>query len=276
MRRWMLLFAAFLALALAACEGEGARTALGYTADARRAYEDAMEDFRAHNWIDAQAGFREVKRKYSFTKYAALAELRIADADFEQEKYADAVREYRTFIHDHRSDEDNIAYARSRIADAEYQQIPDSFLLPAPEERDQGSVMDAYKELRGFLHDYPDAKESAHIRELLADVTARLVAHELYVARFYLAKDNYEAAVSRIEYALRNFSAGASELLGDTAAMDKGLEPDALLLLGEVYLKMHKWQEARQSFLVIVNRFPRSALTTPAKGYLQFMQEKGV
>jgi outer membrane protein assembly factor BamD len=233
-----------------------------------------MEDFNGHNWIEAQNAFREIKRKYGFTKYARLAELRIADADYEQEKFADAVREYRTFIHDHRADDEDVAYARSRIAEAEYQQIPDSILLPAPEERDQATLMEAYKELRGYLHDYPDAKESTHIRELLGDVTARLIAHELYVARFYLAKDNFDAAVSRIEYALRNFSAAGGEE-GASVVPDTGLEPDALLLLGEVYLKMHKWKLAKDSFVTILQRYPRSAMTTPAKGYLEFLRTRG-
>lgn len=268
-----------LALAFSAvasgCQKQDAKSALGYTADAKRAYEDALEEFKARNWLESTALMRDVKRKYSYSKYAKLAELRIADADFEQEKYADAIRAYRQFIHDHRSDVEEVAYARSRIAEAEFQQIPDSFLLAANEERDQAGVLDAYKELRGFLHDYPSAKESDHIRELLGEVTARLVRHELYVARFYLQKDNYDAAIARIQYALRNFSA-AIEGPGGEVTGDSGLEPEALLLLGETYLKMRRWNDARQAFATIVDRYPRSPLTVQAKNYLDLMKQRGV
>jgi outer membrane protein assembly factor BamD len=246
----------------------GAKSALGYTADAKRAYEDALLEFNAHNWLDAQTLFREVKRKYSYSKYARLSELRLADADFAQEKYADAIRQYRQFVHDHRSDADEVSYARSRIAEAQYKEIGDSFILAAPEERDQAVIVDTYKELRNYLHDYPDAPESAHIRLLLADVTARLVRHELYVARFYLQKDNYEAAVARIQYALKNFATVGS--------INSGLEPDALLLLGETYLKMHRWIEARESFVAILRQHAASPLTVQARGYLEFMRERGV
>ncbi len=69
----------------------------------------------------------------------------------------------------------------------------------------------------------PNAKESAHVRELLALVVARLVLHELYVARFYLAKDNYEAAVARIQYALHNYAAGGGDL--DVDERRGGLRP---------------------------------------------------
>ncbi len=179
-------FAALLALAgLAACENEQPKTVLGYTEDAKRAYDAAMEQFRAHNWIDAQTQMREVKRKYSYSKFARLAELRVADADYEQEKFADAIREYKDFIHAHRSDAEDVAYARSRMAEATYAEIPESFLMPAAEERDQAAVVDSYKELKSYLSDYPEAKQAPRIRELLAQVTARLIRHELYVARFY-------------------------------------------------------------------------------------------
>jgi outer membrane protein assembly factor BamD len=266
------LLAPLSATAALGCAPEQPKTVLSYTADAKRAYDAAMVEFDDHNWLEAQNLFREVKRKYGYSKYARLAELRIADADFAQDKYADAIRGYRQFVHDHRSDAEEVTYARSRIAEGQYAQIADSFLLPASEERDQAIILDAYKELRGFIHDYPDAKESRHMRALLADVTARLVRHELYVARFYLQRDNFEAAVLRIQYALRNFQ-GAQDSVD---AMDESLEPEALLLLGETYLKMHKWAEARGAFESIVRKYAASGLTLPAKGYLTYMHERGV
>jgi outer membrane protein assembly factor BamD len=261
-------------LAPLGCENTAPKTALGYTADAKRAYEAAMEEFTAHDWIEATALMREVKRKYSYSKYARLAELRIADADLAQEKYADAVREYRQFVHDHRSDPDEVSYARSKIAESEYSQIGESILLAASEERDQAVVYDAYKELRGYVHDYPDSKESKHMRDLLTEVTGRLVKHELYVARFYLQRSNYEAAVLRILYALRNFAPGLdSARPGEPGS---GLEPEALLLLGETYLKMHKWGDARAQFEIIVRRYQDSGLILAARNFLDWMKERGV
>jgi outer membrane protein assembly factor BamD len=274
MRPELPVFALLLAAALPACAGEGPKTALGYTEDAKRAYESAMQDFNAHNWIDAQTEMREVKRKYSYSKYARLAELRIADADMAQEKFSEAIREYKEFVRAHRSDNEDIAYARSKIAEANVSEIPESFLLPAAEERDQATTIDAYKELKSFLADYPDAKEAGHMRELLAHVVSLLVRHELYVARFYLNKENYDAAVARIQYALRNYGAA----IEGPAAVTTGaanLEAEALLLLGTTYLKMHKWTEARQAFQTIVKDFARSPLVVPASNYLEYLKRQG-
>ncbi len=266
---------AALAASTTACEKPEARTALSYTADAKRAYDEALKEFESHNWIESQALFREVKRKYHYSKYAKLAELRISDADFEQEKFAEAIRGYRQFVHDHRSDAEEVGYARSRIAEAQYRQIGESFLLPTADERDQAVILDAFKELKGYVHDYPNSTESPKIRELLADVTARLMRHELYVARFYLARDNFQAAVNRIQYAMRNFAGGPS-LRAPAEVVDSGYEAEALLLLGEVYLKMKKHPEAREAFNAILREYPRSPLVVQAENFLAYMKARGV
>jgi outer membrane protein assembly factor BamD len=262
---------------LAGCGNNEPKTALSYTADAKRAYDEAMKEFDSHNWIEAQSLMREVKRKFSYSKFARLAELRIADADFEQEKFSEAIRGYRQFVHDHRSDVEEVSYARSRIAEAQYSQISESFLLPTADERDQAVIIDAFKELKSYVHDYPNAKESQKIRELLADVTARLMRHELYVARFYLRLDNFPAAVLRVQYAMRTFAGGPNTREAQPGeVIDGGLEAEALLLLGEVYLKMHKFNDARESFNVLLHDYPRSPLVLQANNYLAYMKERGV
>ena len=271
-RRSMTLLAV-LAVVASACEGEPPpKTGLTYTANAEHAYEAAMKEFNAHNWAESQPLFSEVKRKFSYTKQARLAELRYADADFEQEKYAEALREYKQFIHDHRSDAENVEYARERVAETNYKQISDSFLLPSADERDQGAIQDAYTDLLAFLKDYPKSKQTPHACSLLEDVIARLVRHELYVARFYLARDNFEAAVSRVQYAMRHYAGNeacppgrADETKPENAF---GLVPDALLLLGETYLRMHRPEDARTAFETIVTRYPQSELVVQAKKYL--------
>jgi outer membrane protein assembly factor BamD len=263
-----------LALGVAACE-PAPKTALGYSDSAKRAYDAAMDEFRMHSWIQAQNLFREVKRKYSYSKYARLAELRIADADYAQEKYPEAIHEYKDFVHAHRSDEDDVAYARSRIAEATFAEIPDSFLMPAEYERDQASVVDAYKEVKSYLADYPTAKEAPRMRVLLAQSIARLVKHELYVARFYLRKDNTDAAVARIEYALHNYG-GTLKGSNDPTTGSSDLIAEALVLLGETYMRMQKWPDAREAFQAVLRGFERSPHAVEARNYLDLLRSRGV
>jgi outer membrane protein assembly factor BamD len=262
-------------LGLCACEGEGPKTALGYTDSAKRAYDAAMDEYRMHSWIQAQNLLRDVKRKYSYSKYARLAELRIADADYEQEKYPEAIHEYKDFIHAHRSEEEDVAYARSRIAQATYAEIPESFLMPAEEERDQASVFDAYKEIKSYLADYPASKEAAKMRGLLKQVIGRLLKHELYVAHFYLGKDNYDAAVARLEYGLHNYGV-ALKTSDDGTNRGADLLAEALVMLGKTYLRMHRWPDARDAFLAVVRGYESSPSVVEAKNYLEYLRKRGV
>jgi len=229
-------------------------TALDYTDNARKEYETAMEAFEDKNWQLANDLFAEVKRKYAYSRYARLAELRLADANFVQERYAEAISGYKEFIHDHPNDPE-VPYARYRVAKGEFDSVSQSVMLPPLEERDLASVNDALSTLRSYLSDYPSSEHSAELQYMLDVVLGLLARHELYVARYYLNSGRFEAAVLRCEYALKTFKSS-------------GLEPEALVLLGEVYLKQKRKKDAREVFDRVLTQYPESAFAVPAKNYL--------
>lgn len=262
--------AALVVLALAApsigCEsfdiaGTGPRATLTYTEDARLAYQEAMEAFRAREWENAKALFTEIRTRFPYAREARLAELRLADIAFEQEKYTDAIAAYRDFVSAHRSDRD-VEYAKYRIAKALYLDIDDTILLPPQEERDQATTVEAYKEIRSFQKEYPRSRYHRDLAYMLEVVTGRLTRHELYVARYYEKRDDYEAAIARIDYALKSFP-------------QSGLEPEALVLKGETLLKMHKWAEAKDVFSTVIDAYGGPFAVT-ARRFLDEMQRKGV
>lgn len=227
---------------------------LQYAEDAERTYKKAEGAFLDKDWEEARILFQEVKRKYAYSRFARLAELRIADIDFEQEKFSTAITGYRAFVHDHRTDA-GAAYARFRICRALFSQVSDTLLLPPQEERDQASIHDAYRELSSFLLDHPDSKWTKEAKFMLVSVTDRLVRHELYVARYLLRQDRFEPAAKRIQYALRTYDGS-------------GLEAEAMVLLGETYLKMKRGKEARELLSQVVKSYPASPFADVAGRYL--------
>jgi outer membrane protein assembly factor BamD len=253
-----------VALALGGCGGSNVEKgggALRYSEDAKKAYEKAMVAFEDHDWEKAKAEFKDVKNKYAYSRWARLAELRIADINARSEHMAEAVQGYRGFVHDHRTDPE-VPYARYRICKTLFDQIGEPFLLPPLEERDQAMNVDAYKELKSYVQEYPAGRYGAETAYMLAVVTGRLVRHELYVARYYLRKDAFDAATARIRYALRAYDGS-------------GLEPEAIVLLGETYLKMHKAKEARETFAMVLGKYPASAFSQTAKNFLVEMDRQG-
>lgn len=258
------LLACAVAAGSVACKGPNrqANSPLQYTENARRDYEAALKAYFDRDWEEATTLMQEVKRKYSYSRYARLAELRIADADFHQEKYPEAITGYKGFVHDYPNDPE-VSYARYKIARALYEQSSQSLLMPPLEERDLAAVNDAYSTIKEFLQDYPNYKRARELDYMLEVVTGLLVRHELYVARFYLNKDNYDAAVARCQYALRNYE-------------NSGLEPEAMVLLGETYLKMKQRKKARAVFEHVLAMYPASPFSLPAKHFLQTIGQAGV
>lgn len=242
-----------LGFGCASTEGE-ADSALDYTDNAKRDYETALAAVEDKNWQLANELLNEVKRKYAYSRYARLAELRLADAAFTQDKFAEAIAGYKEFVHDHPNDPE-VPYARYRVAKGEYESVSQSVLLPPLEERDLASVNDALNTLRNYLSDYPRSEHAEELRYMLDVVLGLLARHELYVARFYLNQGRFEAAVLRCEYALKNLKSN-------------GLEPEALVLLGEIYMKQKRRKDAREVFNRLLSDYPESAFAVPAKNFL--------
>lgn len=264
MRRLLPLGAlALVSLALAGgalgCGGNQTPRALSYGENARRSYENAFRAFEDRDCLTADPLFRRIRREYPYSRYAALAELRIADCHLIQNQYTEAIRAYRSFVR-HRPAHQDVPYANFKIAEAYYRQVPtDFFLSPPPWERDQAPTRNALRQLRRFILDYPESEHVEQARVMVRDSLRLLAHHELYVAEFYLGRDQPTAAVGRLRTLLDVYDGS-------------GIEPQALLLLGRVYLHMREVSDARRTFEELVERFPDSGYAEQAREFLSRFQ----
>jgi outer membrane protein assembly factor BamD len=246
----------FLALAVQSCApaAKPAKTAEQYQEEARVAYEEAVDAFLDQDWEVAVRLLDQVRKDFSYTRYARLAELRLADAAFRQEKYAEATAAYKSFAKDYPTDPE-VPYARYRVVRAQFLQSGSSVFQPPLEERDLASVRGAYASLQAFLADYPDYTRRVELDYMLLVVTGVLVRHELYVARFYLQRDQYPPAIERVRFALDRYKGS-------------GLEPEAVALMGETYLKMKDQVQAVAAFQRVLREYPASPFAVPARHFL--------
>jgi outer membrane protein assembly factor BamD len=255
----------FFALTSGACAPapKAAKTAEQYQEEARVAYDAAVASYLDEDWEVAVRLLGEVRRNFSYTRYARLAELRLADAAFRQEKYAEATAAYRSFTRDYPSDPE-VPYARYRIVRAQFLQSDASVFQPPLEERDLAAVRGAYTSLQSFLSDFPDYHRRVELDYMLQVTTGVLVRHELYVARYYLKHDEFSPAIERVNYALEHYTGS-------------GLEAEAVTLMGETYLKMRDTPKAVAAFQRVLSEYPESPFAVPASEFLKFLGgERGV
>lgn len=253
-----------LLLAVAGCgDSTDSTRPLNYSGNAKESYDRGLAALKSDDWLDAVKYFNYTRSKFGFSKWATLAEIGIADANFGREKYEEAVDGYRNFIKAHPQHElTQSGYAAFRIGESYYKEIPSEwFLVPPAYEKDQGPVRDALRELTAFSDEYGDSPFLKRAKELVADCLKRLSEHELYVADFYLARGKPTATVGRLEYLIKQYPGSA-------------LEPEALLLLGRTFMKMEKVADARRTFERLIVTHPKDYHAEKAKLYLEYLQRR--
>ncbi len=221
---------------------------INYSEEANIEYSSAMEAFSEKDWITARVRMENVKQKFSFSPFARLAELRLADILVEEGKPEEATVAYREYVRAHRSDK-NVEYAKFKLIKTLFFDIDDNIFLPSQEERDQKSIQETHQEVLSFRKSYPKSRFGTEIDYILDVLQVRMMRHELYVAKYYLKEGKYDAAISRIDYALKHYSEASSKY-------------EALLLKGELLLKKGKLEEAKfifTSLLQAPNRYEKAA-----------------
>jgi len=180
---------------------------------------DGMDEFQNGKYKSAIESFEQLKDWYPFSKYAILAELKIADAYYHLREYDDAVLTYEEFEGLHPSNE-AIPYVVYQIGLCYFEQI-DTI------DRDQSTARKALATFRRLLRQFPDnlyaVKAAADIRTCIKSIAG----HEFYVGLFYYKSKHYLAASNRFKSVLRNYP-------------DVGVHQQALEYIALSEQKLHK------------------------------------
>jgi outer membrane protein assembly factor BamD len=233
--------AAFLFLACG-----GAEPDRSYAGTARYRYEQGVEALDDDNYLEAVKHFTFVKNKFAYSKYAALAELRIADTYFDQGKHIEAIDSYRLFVQG-RPNHREVSYAMWRVSLSYYEQMPsDFFLFPPSHEKDQAATKDALRALRKYVERFPKGEHVGDANERILDARRALADYEMYVARFYLGQERAVSARGRLETLHKDFS--------DVPELWRA----ASLMLTEVYAGMEQPDEAKRVAAALIAQHPAS------------------
>jgi outer membrane protein assembly factor BamD len=238
----------------AACGGKAGDSAVEYSVSAQKNYEKGLAMLEAKDWVAASKYFGFIKSRFPYSKYAVLAELRLADAEFGAEQYLEAIDSYRLFIKFHPTHE-MVAngYASYRIGEAYYKQLPGDFwMFPPSYEKDQSATEDAANELKTFMDKYPDSPYRAKAKEILVKVGKRLADHEWYVARYYWDRGKPMGTVIRLRRLLERYRG-------------VGYDEEALWLLGRAYVSVGMPDRARTAWQELVAKHPRSERADDAR-----------
>jgi len=150
---------------------------------------DAMDSYENGNYATAIEKFQKLKDYYPFSKYAILAELKIADAHYQREEYEEAIFEYENFERLHPRNE-AIPYVIYQIGMCYYDQI-------GTPDRDQTSARKALETFQRLIKQFPQDQYSRRSEEKISKCLKSIVVNTYGVGLFYYKTKHFKAALQR-------------------------------------------------------------------------------
>lgn len=236
------LASAVLAIALLAAGCASTPPAFDDVAPAEELYSDALDTlkgrslifFRVVNYTKAIETLQAIIDNYPYSEYAVKAELKIADAYFEDHKFDEALSYYRDFADLHPQHE-KVPYTILRSALCRESQMKAA-------NRDQTATRDALMYLDRLLAKYPHSPEAREGEILWRDLRTLLAANVTQIAEYYFEMEEYESAAERYRSLLNEYPG-------------LGLDAEALFKLGVCYAEMRRTEEAERIFQSIVQNY---------------------
>ncbi len=150
---------------------------------------DGVAAFDDGKYLESIKHFEQLKDWYPFSKYAILAELKIGDANYHLQNYAEAVAAYEEFEQLHPRNE-AIPYVIYQIGRCYYEQT-DTI------DRDQTSAKKAVEVFQRLAKSYPESPYTRQSQSHILNCFKKLAGHEFYVATFYYNDNRTKAALQR-------------------------------------------------------------------------------
>ena len=161
------------------------------------AYQEGLKEFKKGDVLLAAKKFNEAEVLYPQSDVAPRAALMAAYSYYSQSYYGDSIAELERFLRVY-SNHKNIAYAEYLLALCYYEQIVD-------EKKDLGSIDKSKKIFIGIVKKYPNtdfALDAEFKLDLIDDV---LASKEMYVARYYVDRKKWIAAINRFKEVIDNY-----------------------------------------------------------------------
>jgi outer membrane protein assembly factor BamD len=150
-----------------------------------------IEELKDRNYIAAEDIFTKIKDRYPYSEQAMMAQVKLADALYYNEKFDEAQLAYQEFEKLHPTSK-AIPYVIYQQALCFYRQRPTI-------DRDQTYTQKALEEFRRLQKKFPESEYAAKAEKYKLRCLEDLAAHEFYVGEFYFRTKHYTSALDRFQ-----------------------------------------------------------------------------
>lgn len=200
------------------------------------------------DYEDAVAAWEKVRDSFHSPELSVLAELKISEAYYLNEKYPEATAACELFLKNHPN--------HPEMPTVFYRLGMSYFMQMLPSEKDQTASKNAVITFRNLLKRYPEIGNADEIRRHIKTARDRMAEHEVDVAQFYLRTDKLVAAQKRFDYLHNNYP--------------DYLPPEYLYFdMGEAYLELGDRDTAIKFFDLLKLKYPNGKYLDDARELLE-------
>ena len=162
-----------------------------------RAYKEGLNFLDKEDGLSAAKKFNEAELLYPQSEWAAKAVLMASYGYFAQAYYQSAADELNRFIKKYPKDP-NLDYAYYLLAMCHYESIVD-------EKKDLKPLLDAKDSFNLLIEKFPLTDFAIDAKYKLKLINDLLAAKEMYVARHYIKKEKWIAAINRLKVIVNDY-----------------------------------------------------------------------
>jgi outer membrane protein assembly factor BamD len=207
MRSLAVIAALFLATLFAGCGllPEVKDETVGWSAN--KLYTEAKQNLNEGSYETAIKYFEKLESRYPYGRFAQQAQIDIAYAYWKSNEPASAVAACDRFIklHPNHPNVDYVFYLRGLVNFNEDQGLLGQISRQDMTERDPKGARESFDAFRELVTRYPDSKYTPDAILRMKYLVNALALLEVHVARYYMKRNAYVAAVNRAQYALKNY-----------------------------------------------------------------------
>lgn len=205
-------------LLLNACAIFGSPTELDDTKglSAERIYQMGAEKMTDRDYVKAIGYFQKLESRYPHGKYATQAQLETAYAHYKKSDPVLAVAAADRFIKLHPNHPNvDYAYYLKGLAIFNERGILEKLTKQQVSDRDPRALRDSFMTFKELVTRYPKSRYAKDAAQRMVYLANSLSDHELHVARYYMKRQAYLAAVNRTKHVIENYpqSPGVEEAL---------------------------------------------------------------
>jgi outer membrane protein assembly factor BamD len=175
--------------------------------DADRLYAEARDEMSAGNWAASRKLMESLESRFPFGRYAQQAQIDIAYSYYKEGESAQAISAADRFLklNPNHPAADYAYYLKGLAIFTDDLGYFGNLIGADPSLRDPKAMREAFDNYKELVSRFPQSKYAEDARHRMNYLVNAMAASEVNIARFYLIRRAYVAAIDRAQGAVRDY-----------------------------------------------------------------------